>query len=128
MASTETYTEAAAETAKSESKGRAEKMKASKMFGKIRKPISKEEYQEDLLGTDYETMTRSVTGDADSEELSFRKKHLAKLLAKHKKLCYSEAQLEDVKKNLKKSGDKSFTIYEVDQTVMSGWRRKKIMF
>ena len=42
-----------------------------------------------------------------------RQKALAAKLAEHQKLIYTPAQLEDVKKQFRLSGEKNHTIFEV---------------
>jgi len=52
---------------------------------------------------------------------------LAEKLAEHQKLIYSPAQLEDVKKKIRLSGEKNHTIYTVSDSKLREWTRKKLL-
>lgn len=78
-----------------------EEVKVSKLFGKITKRPTKQQYAEELLEGDMKNLGRAITGDEKNEgDLKEREKHLARMIADYKKICYTDAQLTKVRKQM----------------------------
>ncbi len=95
----------------------AKEQPVSKIFGKkLKNRPTKAEFEEELLDSDFNNFTKSLQGGEDDPE-GRRAEQLAARLAEHAKICYTPTQLEDVKKQMKKSGETKHTLFEVPSTI-----------
>ena len=107
----------------------AEPVVVSKMFGKVKYRPSRAEFEDELLDSDLNNLAKPFQGGdkSSSSEEAARQAELAIKLAEHQKLIFTEAELADVKKRLKASGEAEYTLYEVPDSLKNAWKRKKMM-